>query len=961
MRPLIVLVPEWLEDPDQRLTGLTALRWQPGHVGQSCHIQVLDGASSCSERISSHPWPTLLAFAEEGIWSLWGGGDRLAPVQEACEEAGYTLNTTATQVLDLAQLVTLLYPGLSAEQVFPPWQAPEFYRDAIDTHCDDKQQVAVVLACWLEKLWGKATALPYVTLQHLTRLTSLISSALAEWFASAAQWRLEHYGDTLPTGCISISQLAFSAGNSSLLSTEEKMEQEETDEQRSWNTGTAQNMPVLSTRRQAGDKTDREDLDKAAEYLLSEQGPLAKVLAGFEVRPGQQSMMRAVANALAGEAHLLVEAGTGTGKSLAYLIPALLYAKLEDTRVVVSTQTISLQDQIQQRDFPMLRQVAGDDLSLAVLKGRTHYVCLRKIHQEVSLVNAGSPTVETEAFAKLLVWLVETPAGLREEFPQTRQDREVWQRVQSESDTCISRRCPFFRACYYFRARSAAYNADVLVTNHSLLFTDLKANHRVLPKYDKLIVDEAHHLTEQASVHLGQEVYWYQVLASFNRLTRDHGRRGVIADLQQRLAEAGLSALLNTLNAIQERLNGLRFTVEQTFVALSGLLPQTGPREVRLTANTVSHPAWSQYLEHCKTISDDVSSLNQDAVRLEEAASTATDEELAGRLLDGYGYLQELLSQLNILGNNHLEDANWVLWLSQSGVSPVTLGLHHTPVDVAKLLRDTLFRETSSVILTSATLSIDGKFDYPARELGLDKELSEGDLWTLSVASPFDYPKQVLLCIPNNLPDLAGMTDTQAATWLVDSLLTLAAASGGRMMVLYTSHSLLRATAQGLRVPLTEMGIRLYAQGIDGGRNHLLQSFRAHPQSVLLGAQSFWEGIDLPGDELTVLVIVRLPFAPPTHPVTQARHERLQSMGKSPFWFASLPEAVVRFRQGFGRLIRTSRDRGVVVVYDKRIIQARYGKSFLRSLPGVTPLVGSEQQVVGQAAAFLRHGGMSDR
>ncbi|RIV25689.1 DNA polymerase III [Alicyclobacillaceae bacterium I2511] len=925
MRPLIVVVPQWDGLPSQRLVSLIALRWQPGQTAECCHIQVANVDSSFPERISLHPWPTLLSFANEGMWSLWEVGESLAPIQNACEDAGYALNTPVGQVLDLSQLARLLQPGIAAEQLVPTWQTTES-----DANTDEElghiQDLTTTTTQWLENLWTRSTAFPFITLQQLTRLASLLSPALAEWFAAAAQQRMEHAGDHLPPECDCISQLVFSSTK-----------------------------PHSTSENALGNQQSSDNVENKAEFLLSANGPLATALSGFEVRPGQQIMMREVVKALVGDTHLLVEAGTGIGKSLAYLIPALLYAKAEDTRVVVSTQTISLQDQIQQRDFPMLGQVVGDGLSLAVLKGRTHYVCLRKIHQEMPLISVGLPVEEIEAFIKLLVWLVETPAGLREELPQTRQDRETWQRVQSESETCISRRCPFFRACYYFRARAAAYDADVLVTNHSLLFTDLKTNHRILPKYDKLIVDEAHHLTEQATVHLGQEVYWYQLLASFNRLTRDHGRRGVLADLQQRLTETAAVSLLNTLTKVQEHLEGLRFTVEQAFVALASLLPQAGPQEVRLATHMVSHPAWGRYLEQCILISDVTRSLGQDAVKLGEAANAAVDVELAGRLLDGFGYLQELLSQLNILVDTRLEDENWVLWLNQSGVSPVTLGIHHTPMNVAKLLHDTLFQETRSVILTSATLSVDGKFDYPARELGLDTELTEGGLRTLSVASPFDYSKQALLCIPNDVPDLAGVTDTQAAAWLAHSLLTLATASGGHMLVLFTSHGLLRATAQSLRIPLEHTGIRLYAQGIDGGRSHLLQSFRNHPQSVLLGAQSFWEGIDLPGKELTVLVIVRLPFAPPTHPVTQARHERLQSLGKSPFWFASLPEAVVRFRQGFGRLIRTTQDRGVVIVYDKRIIKSTYGKSFLRSLSGVTPLVGPEQQVVGKAVAFLRH------
>jgi ATP-dependent DNA helicase DinG len=652
---------------------------------------------------------------------------------------------------------------------------------------------------------------------------------------------------------------------------------------------------------------------------------------------------------------LIVEAGTGTGKSLAYLIPSVLYAHRNDTRVVVSTHTVALQDQIRDRDFPTLRMVLGDEISLAVFKGRNHYVCMRKLEQEAGAIGFGSPADETIAVMAYLRWLVDTREGMREELSMRGAMNTVWARVQSESETCIGKRCPFFKPCFYFRARARAHEADVVVTNHSLVFADLRADHRILPRYNKLVFDEAHHLEEQATQHLGEEIQFARCITVLTRLVRDNRQHGLLPELSQRLTGTHVSAkVLPILDRVAARVTGLRPMLDAVFGTVAALIPP-GETVQRFDEACTRRREWSTFISAVHEVTDYMGPLADDYDELLHLADEMEGDldVTGGRLLDACGLLRELIEQVAVLQRATVHDDMWVVWAEKGGSDARSVSVRRAPLDVAHLLKERLFANKQSVILTSATLSVNGNFSFVQRQLGLE-DGADKRVATLMVESPFDIAGQALLCIPSDVPDLAGIPIEDASRWLTASLERLAAVSQGRMLVLFTSHALLRAVAQRIREPLRRLGLRLYAQGVDGNRSKILDAFRSEPASVLFGAQSFWEGIDLPGDQLTTLAIVRLPFAPPTHPVAQARAERIERSGQSAFWQVSLPEAVVRFRQGFGRLIRTIDDRGVVVVYDKRIITARYGQVFLRSLPNVRPVVAREAEVVEQVGRFLR-------
>ncbi|WP_367306276.1 helicase C-terminal domain-containing protein [Alicyclobacillus acidocaldarius] len=778
----------------------------------------------------------------------------------------------------------------------------------------------------LMRLEEKARRLPSGVIELLAGLAGLYSPLTAGWFEQVLSRHEEHQGPPL----------------------EERQ-------------GLYYTRPDPSPRpdeRAAPPMPDRAKLDeivRKARDMLMPGGPLAASLPGFEARPGQLAMVEAVAQALAEGKHAMVEAGTGTGKSLAYLVPAALIAMATGEPVVVSTHTLSLQDQIAERDFPLLRRIFGDELRLVVQKGRNNYVCLRKVRSEARLSTMATPVEDIQGIMALLVWLTETPDGTRETLSKSSVGPGLWARVQSESESCINRRCPFFQPCYYFRTKQAAQAAHLIVTNHSLVMSDLASDHRVLPKYEHLVVDEAHHLEEQATNHLGFEVQSGVMAALAHRLVRDRGRAGVLAEVVRMLEELDIrGTTLESLEEGKEWVGTLGAEVDAAFQAIAAYVP-AGQSEARLDGAWRQTESFHPYREALDRTQAGVKRLQDLRARLVDLVKSLPSDDHVGRVVDAAGFLGAWLdgiARMQEVLDEHPDDVTWAE--VQTGGSRVRVSVHRAPVDVARVLKQHLFDPLRSVVLTSATLAVNGEFGFAIRKLGLEEHAREDRVIARTVPSPFAMDKQARLFVPSDVPDIAAASPEEAATWLTASITDLAEASRGRMLVLFTSHALLRETARLARAPLAERGLSLLAQDLDGSRAALLEAFRAHPESVMFGAQTFWEGIDLPGDQLTSLVIVRLPFAPPTHPVTAARLERLEASGQNAFRALSLPEAVVRFRQGVGRLIRTQQDRGVIVVFDKRIVTQRYGSMFWKSIPGLRPRVVPERDLVAEVRKFLR-------
>lgn len=669
--------------------------------------------------------------------------------------------------------------------------------------------------------------------------------------------------------------------------------------------------------------------------------------AAYEEREAQEQMIFEVMDAFETGRHLLVEAGTGTGKSLGYLIPALFHGLSSGEKVVVSTHTIHLQEQIRTRDIPLLTDLFPVPFRSALLKGRNHYLCLRKFEHKVNALDFENPKEDPLTAAQLIVWLEETERGDEEELQFGDKGLDFWRSVQSDSESCLNRSCPWFKRCFYHRARHEAGEADLVITNHSLLFTDVQAEHRILPSYRYLVIDEAHQLEEAASRHLGTELGYFGFVRALQELYKD-AYTGLLPRLVFRLrqengdgewdeAAAALETAFQEIVSIKEDWDRL---VEKCYAMIGerrDASPSDGSLVLRLKADKLPR----DYGE-VKTLEDNLHVRVTTLVKAVEAHLPAIrdafdDPVVTGLATDVSGALKELARCRDALRFIlEAKEPAHVFWLEAPGqYRHRSLQFHAVPVDVSDHLHRCFFEPKESVVLTSATLSVGKSFDYASRQLGLTPSAEEGRLKTVQLPSVFDYRNQALVLIPRDFPSVRGVADESFVRQLADSMVEVALRTKGRMLILFTSYRMLRQAYEYMQGPLADHGVTLLGQGMDGtSRNKLIRLFQDQGTTVLLGTSSFWEGVDIPGEALSCLAIVRLPFQPPNHPVVEARNEALRERKENPFIKLSVPTAVIRFKQGFGRLVRTASDRGIVIVYDTRVIDTSYGKYFLHSLPG---------------------------
>ena len=624
------------------------------------------------------------------------------------------------------------------------------------------------------------------------------------------------------------------------------------------------------------DHDDPATMDVAA--LLGSDGPFAREVPSFAPREAQQRMAQAVAQAIAGRETLIAEAGTGTGKTFAYLVPALLSGE----RVIISTGTKTLQDQLYFRDLPRVRSVLGARLKTALLKGRANYLCLYRLDQTV---REGATFERTQAaqLATIRAWSARTRRGDRMELAEVPEESPLWPRVTSTPENCLGVECPFFDDCHVVKARREAMEADVVVVNHHLLFADLALKQEgfgeILPGAAAFILDEAHQVPELAGQFFSQSLSARQLTdLAHDALAECTGVTGAI----------GL--LLEPVEALQESLRQLRLAMAP--------LPQRGA---------------FQQLEDRAGVRDALHGLRELLATLTELLVSQAERSR------GFANLSERATALaerldRIVEDRSERDVRWYESWTRG------FALHATPLDLATPMRALRERTQAAWIHTSATLSVAGNFDHFARQLGLDEPR------TLSLESPFDYARQGLCYLPSGLPDPNARDYTEQ---VIEAALPVLQASNGRAFLLFTSHRALRRAAELLqdRVPWP-----LFVQGT-APRPRLLEDFRASGHGVLLGAASFWEGVDVVGEALSVVVIDKLPFAAPDDPVLVARLAALEASGINPFMGWQVPSAVIALKQGAGRLIRDIHDRGVLMLCDPRLTGKGYGKLFLASVP----------------------------
>ena len=668
------------------------------------------------------------------------------------------------------------------------------------------------------------------------------------------------------------------------------------------------------------------------------QVDLPRVLPGFEPRGQQLEMAERVAEALDIGRPLLCEAGTGTGKSLAYLAPAALWALANESKVVVSTHTRALQAQLLHSDLPLLEQ-AGMPVRTAVLQGRNNYLCKRRLGLALADAEAGDHEVERQALVALREWSDHTTDGSRSDLAAA-VDPAIWDRVLSDSDLSMSVKCPLYDSCHYYRARRDASAAHLIIVNHALLLVDLalrqKMGRGVLPKYERVILDEAHHLEDAATGAATEALSARAVQHALCPLVDSKRRRGALTRLVQgpatKLEPATRSAVATRAQGLEPLVRTVGIGVEATLEPLARLVTDQ-PRRV-----TPAFRASEDYTLDVVPTLHHLSSELEDVLKgldqlLEPFDDLPLPDTEAQPVLDLSRARRRLANHVEVLAGFLDDDEDRCRWLAadkgRKGRRLARIAV--APIEVRDTLRRILFHPIPGVTATSATLTIREQFGYFRARTGLPG----GD--EVIFPSPFDHPKQALLGLPKDLPP-PDHADYLAETSRV--MVEAVEAADGGAFVLCTSYRAVDAYARALAAT----GRTVLAQG-QGSRSRLLDRFRRSPRSVLVGTDSFWEGVSVKGDGLRLVIIPRLPFRVPTEPLQQARHERIQQRGLDPFRGYVLPAAVIKLRQGYGRLIRGYDDRGAVLLLDRRIHDRAYGRILLSSLPPARRVVGPWRRV----------------
>ena len=716
------------------------------------------------------------------------------------------------------------------------------------------------------------------------------------------------------------------------------------------------------------------DIEETKKALLPE-GAVADVMGDkYEIRDEQLHMLEGVTSSFNENLVSLIEAGTGTGKTLSYLVPAINWALKNEERVVISTNTINLQEQLIDKDIPLLYDAFDDDFNYSLVKGMRNYLCLLRTETIQEGLFEMVDDDEVGSIDDILEWAKVTEDGSLSDLSFTPPD-SVWEKVSAESDSCLRARCPYYSRCFFYKSRREIASSQLLIVNHHLLFSDLaiksaseSSEAGILPPFKRVIFDEAHHLNDAATSHFGMRATKFGILRVIRRLKRKGKggqgkgliyytaalatklvklyRKGVVNDLLRKVEEL-LSTKVDTL----DQYVGDSFDALYTFCLTVAQEKEGGKEEInlRITEDIIKREGWENVDKKFSILRIRLKELHEEIKAITDILIDYEVENDIAKLIVEFKGVSNKLDYYSDVISTFLsrEDDGFVRWVEgRMGRGGILSGLGLSPLDISSTLKERLYSKCKTVVMTSATLAVNNNFGFLKSGLGLEDEQRVDEL---ILPSPFNYEEQLLLAIPDDIPEPGNVGYAEAISELIRDAVK---ASKGNALILFTSYTLLETVYRKIHEELEDEGILALKQGAFP-RAKLLDKFRIEDNSVLFATDSFWEGVDVPGDALKLVIITRLPFRVPTEPIIEARVEYMENQGLNSFMDYSVPVAVLKFKQGFGRLIRTKTDKGAVLVLDKRLISKFYGKFFLNSLPKCTKLVDSSKNIINNIKSFI--------
>ncbi|KKI88758.1 hypothetical protein WQ54_30080 [Bacillus sp. SA1-12] len=823
----------------------------------------------------------------------------LSFLQEEFKSCGFQFTGP---ILDTVELARVAFPTEKSYKLTDLSEEFNMLHESPHRADSDAEVTALLLLKILEKL----KCLPVITLQQLSKLSrsfiSDIEDILEDFIAAnLVSLKQQTRNDLQIIRSLAIKKLQSNDG-------------EQTDEPSNANVNE----------------------EKVFELFEDKSGNLSNIFPAYRIRNEQVTMMKEIGDVLKTHQHGVFEAATGSGKTIAYLVPAIIFSKNEQKSLIISTYTTTLQAQITERTIPLLKKMLPFSFVTAILKGQRHYLCLQKFEQSLKEKEDNYDFVLTKA--QLLLWLTDTETGDVDELNIPSGGKVLWNQLQVDASSFKSN--PFFSYCYYQRAKQRALKANIIITNHALLLSDLNREAKILPEYHEVIIDEAHHFHRVATEQLGIRFSYLDVHSLITRLGYFH-TKGLIRSFTEVLKVVGeqthpeLQEIDSFLLQLQEESHQL-FSAIHSYVLTRKKDSHLNRTSYKYDAGKEKNRKWDSILE----LANRVKFLMNDLINLMEKPLRVLDKVKADELSIKNKINLEEFKRVISLFKEYKEylgflfftkDEGFVTWFEiDAKGAKNAVAIYAQPLDVSEFLADEFFANKQSVVLTSATLTINKSLSYMMEAVGLTDFYPK----QLQLSAPFRYKDQVKLFIPSDMPIVNDVSVDEYSEALAANIGSVAQITDGKILVLFTSYEMLKKTYQLLKEDETLDEFIILGQGTgSGSRSRLTKNFRQFEKAILLGTNSFWEGVDFPGEELTALMIVRLPFASPDEPIIAAKCLKLEKEGKNPFYHYSLPEAILRFKQGFGRLIRNEGDRGILFVLDNRIVSTNYGKEFLKSIP----------------------------